>query len=236
VEKQIEFHLEDFTGPLDLLLALISKHKKSIYDIEIHSLIDQYLQVVGGVGPDELDSASEFVAMAARFVQMKSFLLLPKSEEAERIREELTGLLVEYSACKEIAARLGEMAKGVYIVVRTPVEVEFDSTYNGRHGVADLANAFSAMMGRSMARRLPRQEQFEEIVAAPIVSVTSRVIYVLKGLKNGTLSRLKEVFLQCRTRSETVATFLAVLELVRGGRIAVDDEEGLRLQKKARRA
>lgn len=236
MEKQIEFHLEDFTGPLDLLLALISKHKKSIYDIEIHSLIDQYLQVVGSVGPSEMDSTSEFVAMAARLVQMKSFLLLPQSEEAERMREELTGLLVEYSACKEIAAQLGEMAKGVYIVVRTPVEVEFDTTYNGQHDVADLASAFSAMMGRSMARRLPRQEQFEEIVAAPIVSVTSRVIYVLKGLKNGTLNRLKEVFLQCRTRSETVATFLAVLELVRGGRIAIDDEEGLQLQKKARRA
>lgn len=236
MEKIMEFQLEDFTGPLDLLLALVSKNKMSIYDIEIHTLIDQYLQVVGDVGPDEMESASEFVAMAARLVQIKSYLLLPQSTEAERMREELTGLLVEYSACKEIAGQLGEMAKGVYIVVRKPLEVEFDTTYSGQHDVADLTSAFSMMMGRSMARRLPRQEQFEEIVAAPIVSVTSRVIYVLRGMKNGTLQRLKEVFLQCRTRSETVATFLALLELIRGGRIEIDDSESLRIQARARKA
>lgn len=231
MQKTVQFQLEDFEGPLDLLLALVAKNKKSIYEIEILTLIDQYLAIVGATGPEQLESTSEFISMAARLVQMKSYLLLPKSEEAERMREELTGLLVEYSACKQIAGRLGEMAKGIYTVVRQPAEIELDATYNGRHDVAELAAAFAAAMGRNTARRAPRQEQFDDLVAAPFVSVASRVVHVLRGLVTGRVNRLKGLFGQCRNRGETVATFLALLELIRGGRIEIDDTEGLHLRK-----
>lgn len=230
MEKTIEFHLQDFTGPLDLLLTLVQKNKKSIYDVEITTVIDQYLAIVEDIGGEDMESASEFITMAARLVQMKSYLLLPKSDEADRIREELTGLLVEYSACKEVAGRLGKMAEGVYIVVRKPQEMEFDTTYEGRHPVQELTAAFSGMMGRSVARRVPRQEQFEEIVAAPFVSVTSRVIQVLRGLKTGALRHLRQAFGLCKTRGETVATFLALLELIRGGRIIIEDNEEINLR------
>ena len=80
----MEFHTEDFDGPLDLLLALVAKNKMKIYEIEILTLIDQYLAVVGQPGPDKLDGASEFITMAAHLVQMKSSLLLPRSDEGER--------------------------------------------------------------------------------------------------------------------------------------------------------
>lgn len=231
MEKTVQYEVQDFNGPLDLLLALVQKHKMSIYDIEIVTLIDQYLAVVGAINPDELEGASEFIAMAARLVQMKSYFLLPKSDEADRMKQELTGLLVEYSACKEIAGQLSQMAEKVYIVVRKPVEVEFDTTYTGRHDVKTLLNAFSGIVGRSSARRLPRQEQFEEIVAAPFVSVASRVMQVLRGLKTGRLRQLREVFVRCTTRGETVATFLALLELIRGGRVTINDDEQLELKR-----
>ena len=90
----------------------------NIYDIEIVSLIDQYVAVVHGFSPEEMDAASEFIEMAAKLVQMKSYFLLPKSEEAERVKEELTGLLIEYSLCKKVAGQLREMAEGVYSAVR----------------------------------------------------------------------------------------------------------------------
>lgn len=232
MEHEVQFHLEDFEGPLDLLLALVAKNKKSIYEIEILTLIDQYLAVVGRPGPGAMDSTSEFISMAARLVQMKSYLLLPKSEEAERMREELTGLLVEYSACKQVAGELGEMAKNVYIAVREPMEVECDQTYMGRHPLSDLSAAFMVAMGRSTARRVPKQEQFDELVAAPFVSVSSRVIHVLRGLVTGKVQKLKGLFAGARSRSETVATFLALLELVRGGRVEIDDEERLSVKKR----
>lgn len=87
-------------------------------------------------------------------------------------------------------------------------------------------------MGRSTARRVPKQEQFDELVAAPFVSVSSRVIHVLRGLVTGKVQKLKGLFAGARSRSETVATFLALLELVRGGRVEIDDEERLSVKKR----
>ena len=221
MEQTITFKLEDFEGPLDLLLYLVSKNKMNIYDIEIVALIDQYVSMVNGLPVYQMESASEFIEMAARLVQMKSYFLLPKSEEAERMKEELTGMLVEYSACKEVAAQLRSMAEGVYTVVREPAEVELDTEYRLRHDVYLLEEAYNALQGRS------RQEQFEPLTTAPFVSVTSRIIHVLRGLMTGRVRRLRQLFVKEGGRSQTVATFLAVLELVRAGRIAIADDESL---------
>lgn len=227
MEQTITFKLEDFEGPLDLLLYLVSKNKMNIYDIEIVALIDQYVSMVNGLPVYQMESASEFIEMAARLVQMKSYFLLPKSEEAERMKEELTGMLVEYSACKEVAAQLRGMAEGVYTVVREPAEVELDTEYRLRHDVYLLEEAYNALQGRSRQKQPPRQEQFEPLTTAPFVSVTSRIIHVLRGLMTGRVRRLRQLFVKEGGRSQTVATFLAVLELVRAGRIAIADDESL---------
>lgn len=239
MEKTIEFHLEDFSGPLDLLLALVQKNKMSIYDIEIATLIDQYLEIVGEPENDAdhsiMEANSEFITMAAHLVQMKSAMLLPRSEEADRMREELTGLLVEYSACKEIAAQLKEMAEGIFMVARKPAELQLETTYRGVHSATELAIAFQSIMGRAGARRMPRAEQFDEIVTKPFVSVTGRVIYVLRGLTSGAANSLKHLFAGSRGRSEVVATFLAVLELIRGGRIVIEDDESIAIKNREKR-
>lgn len=227
MEQTITFKLEDFEGPLDLLLYLVSKNKMNIYDIEIVALIDQYVSMVNGLPVYQMESASEFIEMAARLVQMKSYFLLPKSEEAERMKEELTGMLVGYSACKEVAAQLRSMAEGVYTVVREPAEVELDTEYRLRHDVYLLEEAYNALQGRSRQKQPPRQEQFEPLTTAPFVSVTSRIIHVLRGLMTGRVRRLRQLFVKEGGRSQTVATFLAVLELVRAGRIAIADDESL---------
>ena len=227
MEQTITFKLEDFEGPLDLLLYLVSKNKMNIYDIEIVALIDQYVSMVNGLPVYQMESASGFIEMAARLVQMKSYFLLPKSEAAERMKEELTGMLVEYSACKEVAAQLRSMAEGVYTVVREPAEVELDTEYRLRHDVYLLEEAYNALQGRSRQKQPPRQEQFEPLTTAPFVSVTSRIIHVLRGLMTGRVRRLRQLFVKEGGRSQTVATFLAVLELVRAGRIAIADDESL---------
>ena len=227
MEQTITFKLEDFEGPLDLLLYLVSKYKMNIYDIEIVALIDQYVSMVNGLPVYQMESASEFIEMAARLVQMKSYFLLPKSEEAERMPEELTGMLVEFSACKVVAAQLRSMAEGVYTVVREPAEVELDTEYRLRHDVYLLEEAYNALQGRSRQKQPPRQEQFEPLTTAPFVSVTSRIIHVLRGLMTGRVRRLRQLFVKEGGRSQTVATFLAVLELVRAGRIAIADDESL---------
>lgn len=235
MEQTITFHIEDFEGPLDLLLHLVSQNKMNLYDIEIVSLIDQYVSIVNGLPAYRMESASEFIEMAARLVQMKSFFLLPKSEEAERMKQELTGLLVEYSVCKEVAARLSARGKGLYTAVRQPAAVELENEYNLRHDAELLLRAYDAIQGRSRVKPQPRPEQFEPLTAAPIVSVASRIIHVLRGLMTGRVSRLRQLFSRDASRSQSVATFLAVLELVRAGRVSIDEDESLQMQKTGRR-
>ena len=235
--ENLTFKLEDFEGPLDLLLSLISKNKMNIYDINIAELIDQYLAVMHASGAYELDAASAFIEMAARLVQMKSYFLLPRSEEAERLREELTGMLVEYSLCKQIAQKMRVMADGVCTVVRQPADVELDQAYARRHEPCELEAAYNNLQGRSLRKRQPTQERFESIVQAPFVSVTSRIIRVLRGLTTGRIKNLRELFnKKSGSRSATVATFLAVLELIRAGRVVINADESLCVNKSTRRS
>ena len=94
VAEELTFHLEDFDGPLELLLALVAKHKMDLHNIPILELIDQYTRTVEQADPDP-EAASAFIEMAARLVEMKSYLLLPRSEEGERLKQEFTGQLID---------------------------------------------------------------------------------------------------------------------------------------------
>ena len=109
--------------------------------------------------------------------------------------------------------------------------MEQDSTYTLRHEPALLEQAWNSLMGRSLRRQLPGQERFEPLVAAPFVSVASRVVHVLRGLITGRVRRLRQLFAPADSRSQTVATFLAVLELVRAGRVTINDEGALAVRR-----
>lgn len=86
---------DNFEGPLDLLLYLVGKNKMNLYDINIMELIEQYTAAIQTMQADKLEVSSEFIDMAAHLVQMKSALLLPRSPEAERMKAELTGRLID---------------------------------------------------------------------------------------------------------------------------------------------
>lgn len=227
MEQTFTFKVENFEGPLDLLLHLVSKNKMELADIEIVSLIDQYVAAVNGLPAYEMESASAFIEMAARLVQMKSFFLLPKSEEAERMKQELTGQLIEYSLCKAVAARMGAMAECVDNAVRIPAEPAGNEVYSLRHDVSLLLEAYDAVRGRTRAKAQPRPEQFEPLTQAPVVSVTSRIIHVLRGLMRGSIQNLCELFSPRQTRGQSVATFLAVLELLHAGRVWIGADGSL---------
>ena len=178
MEQALTFHLEEFEGPLDLLLHLISKNKMDLYEIEITTLIDQYTQIIRTIQQNRMELASEFIEMAARLVQMKSYLLLPKSEEAERMKQELTGELIEYNLCKQVAAQLGEREQDIGCALRKPMEIEQDMTYTLHHPAYLLRDALRNAMGKNTSRKPPTQKQFDPIVTAPFVSVGSRVVSV----------------------------------------------------------
>ena len=222
--EELTFRLEDFEGPLELLLTLVQKHKMDLHNIPILELIDQYTRAVESAESTDPEISSAFIEMAAHLVEMKSYLLLPRSEEGERMKQELTGQLIEYDQCRRMAARLRERGEEYTVFVRTPARLEWDNTYDLFHSPQVLADCWQALMGRTTVRKMPTQQQFEPLVSAPQVSVSSRVVYILRQLIAGGAKKMDQLFSRRQTRGANVATFLALLELVRGGRVTLGPE------------
>ncbi len=220
---QLQFKLDVFEGPLDLLLHLIAKHKLNIYDVEISKLLEQYLDYIEQMKLADLEVASEFLEMAAHLVYIKTVSLLPKHEEAEELKKELTGQLLEYQACKAAAARLALLNNGFNIFVRRPVEIPADRTYTREHAAGELLNAYLDVAGKAKRRLPPPASAFSGIVTRRMVSVTSRIIFVLRKLYNSGEVPYRDFF-AVGDRSEMVATFLAMLELIKSKRIHVSDD------------
>ena len=110
--EAISYKLDVFEGPMDLLLHLISKHKLNIYDIPIIELVTQYVDYVKRMQEEDMYVASEFLEMAARLVYIKTVSLLPVYEEAEELKKELTGELLEYRDCQIMAGKLAQHTDG----------------------------------------------------------------------------------------------------------------------------
>ena len=130
--ETLSYKLEVFEGPLDLLLTLIAKNKLNIYDIPITLLLEQYMEQIERMQSENLDIASEFLEMAARLVHIKSVSLLPKREEEEVLRRELTGQLLEYQQCRETAEKLRAMVSFDRLV-RPQSKIPADHAYKRHH-------------------------------------------------------------------------------------------------------
>ncbi len=220
---QLNFKLDVFEGPLDLLLHLISKHKLNINDIEISKLLEQYLDAIAEMKMADLEVTSEFLEMAARLVYIKTVSLLPRHEEAEELKKELTGQLLEYQACKAAAARLALQNNGYNIFVRQPEKFPIDKTYTREHTADELMLAYLDVIGKAKRKLPPPASAFSGIVTKRMVSVTSRIIFILRKLYNSGKVEYDQFF-TTGDRSELVATFLAMLELIKSKRITVSDD------------
>lgn len=220
----LQYKLPEFEGPLDLLLTLISKNKINICDIQISELLDQYMEQISKMQEQDMDIASEFLEMASRLVYIKSVFLLPKhEEEAQELKKELEGQLIEYQLCRKTAAMLGTMAN-FDTFYRGASPVEYDLTYKRKHPPEDIARGYESACGRGKRRLPPPAEAFSGIVARRIVSVGSRIVHVLRRLKNEKNLTYGKLFETSTERGELVATFLAVLELVKGKRIRIEGD------------
>lgn len=219
-----QFKLDNFEGPLDLLLHLINKHKLNIYDIEIALLLDQYMEYINDLDHEDYEDAADFLEMAARLIYIKTCSLLPQDEEAEELKKELEGRIIEYSICKQVAAKLRERFAGGDIFVRKPVVLPVNKEYTRVHEPMELYNAYMGISAKARKAKPLRASMFSPIVSHKIVSVTSKIIYVLKKLyKNGEFD-MDSLYDGMENKSERVATFLAVLELTKSGRIFLNDD------------
>ncbi len=222
METVLSYKIESFEGPLDLLLQLIARNKLNIYDIPLTELIDQYLEQIKAFKEEEMDIASEFLEMAARLIYIKTVSLLPKHDEIEQLKAELTGELLEYQICQDIAKQLSAMTGGFDTFVRKPQELEFEKTYELTHEKEILYKYYLEAAGRGKKIERLNTEPFAKIVAKKIVSVSTRIVYVMRNLWKGGPKKLTSLYKGSKSRSELVATFLAVLELCKANRIKVN--------------
>lgn len=224
--NQISFKLDVFEGPLDLLLKLITKHKLNIYDIEISKLLEQYLLYIDQCNEQNFELAGEFLEMAARLIYIKTASLLPKPEEAFKLKKELEGNLIEYSLCKYASERLKEYFTGNDIFVRKPTEIETDCTYNKIHTPDKLISAYMNMAYKKSPEEQQQiiENKINSAVKRKITSVISKVVFVLRKLYTTGEVYMESLYDGIYDRSDRVATFLAVLELTRNGRIKISDD------------
>ncbi len=235
-DLQLEFDLNVFRGPLDLLMHLIEKNKIDIYDIPIGLLTDQYMACLENMETD-LDSNSEFLVMASTLLYLKARSLLPceeeKQDDAEDPRDELVRRLLEYKMFQEISQVLEQQeeqtGESAYRKEQLPDEVraykepvDLDELLEGVD-MKRLHRVFQMLMRRQEEIRDPVRSNFGKIRKEPL-KVGDRIAYL-----TGRLSREKHFwFSEALTegnRFEVVVTFLAMLELMKAGQITITQDE-----------
>lgn len=223
--SEINYKIEVFEGPMDLLLHLISKHKLNIYDIPIVELVEQYVAFVDKMKEENLEIASEFLEMAARLVYIKTVSLLPVYEEGEKLRKELSGELIEYAECKHVAQALSAQTEGFNCIARPQEAFEADMSYNRIHDTLELLNAYMRVVGKRLRKIPPPLDSFRTIVVKKIVSVSHKIKSIVSSLSIGEKKRFSDILLASESRSDMVAAFLAVLELAKTKHIVLTGEK-----------
>ncbi|WP_294451075.1 ScpA family protein [uncultured Ruminococcus sp.] len=219
-----QFKLDMFEGPLDLLLHLISKHKLNIYDIEISLLLEQYMEYINDLDHEDYEDAADFLEMAARLIYIKTCSLLPHDEESKELKKELEGRIIEYSLCKQAALTLRDDYVGDLVFVRAAVKLPVNKTYTREHDPQCLYDAYMGISKKARNSVPLKAKMFEPIVSHKIVSVTSKIIHVLKRLYKHGECDMGDLYDGMTEKSEKVATFLAILELTKSGRIFLNDD------------
>ena len=209
--------LQDFEGPLDLILFLLGKNKMEIQDISISLICDQYLAWLAARQSMDLEVASEFVAMASHLVYIKTRMLLSIEDEdaliqslEERRRNE------QYAQVKAAAERLSPMGEfGRNILTRGPEPLERGKLYEYNQERVELILAMAEIQSRAERALPPPKTAFQDIVQHEPYPVENKAKDILRRLREHGVMRFLALFRGSRSRSEVVATFLAVLELCR---------------------
>jgi segregation and condensation protein A len=226
---------EDFDGPLDVILLLLSKNKIEIQDVSITAILDQYLAYLDEMKRMDMEIASEFIAMASHLMLIKTKMLLSaaEQEEAQSEMELLIQSLQErqrQEAIDRIRTAAGFLEQrnelGLGLFTKGPEPFERDRTYRYLHDPGDLLRAFETMAERSRKLLPPPRASFEGIVGREPYPVTKKTAELLKKLVLRGVSALRRLFRGCRSRSEIVATFLAILELCKTNAVELSEEEG----------
>ena len=234
----IPVKLQVFEGPLDLLMHLIEKHKIDIYDIPIVLITDQYMAYIEAMEHEDMDVSSEFMLMAATLLDIKCRMLLPpeedEEEEAEDPRAELVAQLLEYKKYKYMSGELRSLMEQsgdlitrsqdipdevrAYRIPVDPEELLTDLT------LQKLQKVFQEVMQRREDRTDQTRSHFGKIEKEK-VSLSEKLTYVHEKAIRKRRCSFRQLLEGQSSRLQVVVTFLAVLELMKDGRISISQEE-----------
>lgn len=220
----LKLKVQHFEGPLDLLLALITKNKIDIFDIPIAEIAEQYMEYIDGMRALNMEVTSDFIRMAAELMLIKSKMLLPVKAEEDDPRKELVDTLLEYKRAKELAAFL-KLRGEVYYDRFTKQPDEGDGIYTREHAVSLLTEAFERIKLRKEAKPPESVELFEKLEKERYYTVNEKIVFILRFMfkkeREDEQVEFTQLFEDCHSRNEIIAVFLALLELVKSGRVNV---------------
>ena len=237
MDEKLEFKINQFEGPLDLLLHLIDKNKFNIFDIPIVEITEQYLDYLNRMQEENLDVMSEFLVMAATLISIKAKMLLPreeKEEEEEDPRAELVQQLLEYKMYKYASLELKDMnldaGKNYYKPATIPKEVlEYKEEIDPAEVIGDVTLAklneiFTQVMKRTVDRVDPVRSKFGTIEKdeVRIEDKMDDIRASIRGLKGINFKTLLEIQ---ATKINIIVTFMAILELMKVGDITIRQDE-----------
>jgi segregation and condensation protein A len=225
---QITYKIEQFEGPLDLLLTLVQKNKMKIEDIQISIICDQYMEYIGTMQSMNIDLSAEFIVMASELMYIKSKILLPRMDEDEEDpREALAAALLEYQRAKQASEKLNTMYS-IYAgrMEKDTDEIAPDRTYVADHDIDLLSLAFMRVMSSIQFTDEEASEKIRPLISKRTVSVSEKVFSILRlMLIKGGCVRAIECFNGIRSRHELVAAFMAMLEMLKAGRLTIKEDE-----------
>ena len=224
---------EDFEGPLDVIFLLLSKNKIEIQDVSITAILEQYLAYLDEMKQLDMQIASEFITMASHLMLIKTKMLLSAAEQAEAESEldQLRQSLLERrrrEAMEQIRQAIVQLEPrneiGRCIFTKEPEPLPKEKTYRYQHSTADLLRALDLIAERNQRQLPPPTANFKGIVAKEPYPVNRKAGEVLRQLVLRGVERLKNLFRGNKSRSEIVATFLAILELCKTNSVVLEDD------------
>ena len=223
--EAITYKLEQFEGPLDLLLTLIQKNKVSITDIPISLICDQYLEYITEAEALDMDIASEFIVMASELMLIKSKMLLPKAdEESEDPRATLADALLRYQQAKEATKKLSPLyAYYSGRMVKDTDEISVDKTFVLDQDVTALCAAVRRIIAYNNALEQAANTTFKPMISKPIIPVEIKIVSILKKIESQGAASLHELLINEASLPDMIASFLGVLELIKVRKLLISD-------------
>ena len=225
--------MEDFEGPLDVIFLLLSKNKIEIEDVSITAILEQYLAYLDDMKRLDMEIASEFITMASHLMLIKTKMLLSAAEQAEAQSELdlLRQSLVDRQrkeAMEQIRQAVSVLEPrneiGRCIFTKDPEPIRREKGYRYQHDIKDLIRALDLISERNQRQLPPPTMNFQGIVGKEPYPVTRKAGEVLRQLVLRGVEKLKNLFRGNRSRSEIVATFLAILELCKTNSVTLEDD------------